>query len=147
MWENVWKFLILGDATAEQRTLATRFLVRTGYRIATTTAILWAFGVFGDVGFGDGFARAGDMDTKIATATRPLEKKIDEQGQILSAVARQVSEQVANSLASEIRYLVAKKCPEINPSERDRLQREIDRKQIEYRDIRNEFYRFGCDDV
>lgn len=134
MLEMIWR-LITGDATAEERKHGMSFLLRTGYRVVMTSAVAAGFGVFAFVGF-DGWARAAEIEEKI----QPLERKV-------AAVSDQVGSLVANSLASEIRYMVARKCKEPDPIEKDRLQREIDRKQYEYRDIRKEFYQFGCDDV
>lgn len=91
--------------------------------------------------------RADEVDKKIETAIAPVVKEQKEQRTVLETLSRQVNDQLANSVASEIRYFVGRKCTEQNGTERDRLQREIDRKQAEYVTLRNERYVFGCADL
>lgn len=91
--------------------------------------------------------RADEVDQKIATAIAPVVQEQKEQRLVLETLSRQLNEQLANGVASEIRYLVGRKCGEQNSDERDRLQREIDRKQGEYVTLRKERYMFGCPDL
>lgn len=47
---------------------------------------------------------------------------------------------LSNGVASELRFLQYKRCKETNYYERERIWREITRKQDEYKDYRAEFY-------
>ena len=93
------------------------------------------------------YARASDVDKKITAAIEPIVTEQKEQRRVLTVVSKQLTEQLANAVASEIRYLYAKKCKEENPTERDRLQREIDRKQREHIELKSERYQYNCGDV
>lgn len=108
------------------------------HRIAITLSVMTlflglaaAYGFFEKFGI-SGFARA-DSITK---ATKPLETQITEQTQLLDKVSRQLIEQLAAGTASEIRAKTAKRCLETNPSERDRLIREIDKLQDQYKEYK-----------
>jgi hypothetical protein len=145
-FEIAWK-LATGGMTPEERKAGTRFLMTAGWRAVLVFSVAWGFGMLTWSGAGSGFARAADVDKKIAEAIEPIAKEQREQRTVLNTVSRKLTEQLANSVASEIRYLYAKRCPEQNPAERERLQREIERKQTEYVELKNERYPYSCGDV
>lgn len=87
-----------------------------------------------------GFALAGETEKKIDTAVQPIKKELGEQRQILNSITRQLNDQLANSVATEIRLLISKRCKEPDHNERDRLWREKDRKQDEYQAMRGQRY-------
>lgn len=139
---------IYGDLSAAEARVIGRALFTYGWRIATLATVLWMLGTFKEYGLGGGFAYAGEVDQKIAAAIEPVAKEQKEQRQVLETLSRQLNEQLANGVASEIRNLVGRRCstPKESP-ERDRLQREIDRKQDEYEALRKSRYPFGCPDL
>lgn len=85
-----------------------------------------------------GFARAGDVKAQIAEI-----KTIQDRD------SKRLALSLSNGIASELRFLMAKRCKETNNSEeRDRLIRESDRKQDEYKELRGEYYRVPrCEDL
>lgn len=141
-----WK-AITGDLTPDERKVLGKVLFTASWRAVLVFHVAWACGWLAVTGIGGGFAKADEIDKKIEKATKPLAAQIEAQNRLVAIIGEQVSDQVANSVATEIRYLVGKKCKETDVTERDRLQREIDRKQAEYRKIRSEWYPFGCGDV
>jgi hypothetical protein len=145
-FEVGWK-LVTGGMTPQERASGIKFMVTAGWRAMTLFVVAWGFGFMAWTGSGSGFARASDVDKKIATALEPIVHEQKEQKTLLTVVSRKLTEQLANAVASEIRYLYAKKCAEQNPVERDRLQREIDRKQSEYIELKDERYQYNCGDV
>lgn len=92
-------------------------------------------------------ARADEVDKKIRQAIEPIREEMSEQRTILNAVAAQLSETLAENKAAEIRHLVSRRCKETNANERDRINREIDRKQDEYAKLRGKRYEIRCEDV
>lgn len=141
-----WK-AVTGDLTPEERRVVGKVLFTSSWRALLIFHVAWACGWLGTTGLGGGFAKADIIDEKIAKANRPITVELEKQRMVIALIGKQVNDQVANSIATEIRYLVGKKCKETDVVERDRLQREIDRKQAEYREIRREWYSFGCGDV
>lgn len=145
--ETLKQRAIYGDMTQAEARVLGKALFTYGWRVATLAVALWMLGAFKQFGLGGGFAYADEVDKKIATAIEPIAKEQKEQRGVLETLSRQVNEQLANSVASEIRYLVGRKCGEQNAVERDRLQREIDRKQDEYVALGKERYAFVCADL
>lgn len=145
--ESLKQRAIYGDLTPAEARVLGKALFTYGWRVATLAVALWMLGTFKGWGLGGGFAYADEVDKKIATAIEPIAREQKEQRGVLETLSRQVNDQLANSVASEIRYLVGRKCNEQNDTERDRLQREIDRKQGEYAGLRKERYAFGCADL
>lgn len=94
-----------------------------------------------------GFARASEVTDKIEEAVKPVR---DEQAKINTALiqlksvqerdSRRLAMSLSNALASEMRFLQSKRCKEPDVNERDRLYREIDRKQEEYSELRGISY-------
>lgn len=139
---------VSSDVSPEDRKAARRVFVKVGWRVAICVALFWAFGLFESVGWGGGFARASDMDEKIAAATRPIAEQVAKQSQAVKNLTDIVNEQLANSVAAEIRRLTGNRCKEPSPSERERLIREIERKQDEYYAIKDRYYTSpGCADL
>lgn len=91
--------------------------------------------------------RADEVDKKIETAIEPIKKEMTEQRTILNDVSRQLTESLAESKATEIRHLVSRRCNETDEAERNRIIREIDRKQDEYKRLRGERYSVSCEEV
>lgn len=94
-----------------------------------------------------GFVKAETLEKRIAEVVSPVK---DEQKELKLALAdlkviqtrdsSRLSTSLSNGIASEIRYLLAKRCKETNAFERDTLWREIERKQDEYKELRGEKY-------
>lgn len=78
-------------------------------------------------------ARADEVDEKIAAAIEPIKKEMSEQREIIEKVAGQLTQSLAESKAAEIRHLVSRRCKETDARERDRIIKELDRKQEEYK--------------
>lgn len=145
----LWK-LATGDLTPAERGVLVKVWAKMGWRLILGLHILYACGWLATFGFA-GFARADSLDKmvdrKIEAATKPLAEKVGAQSAILQGISQRFTDQVANSTASEIRYLIGKRCKEVDSAERDRLQREIDRKQAEFYELKKHRYEFGCGDV
>lgn len=143
---SAWKGLT-ADLTPEEQRAFNRIAFKIGWRGLIIGHILYACGWLVALGIGPGFARADEVDKKIATSVQPLIEEQRSQKQLLTQLSRQINEQLANGLASEIRYLVAKKCSEQGGGEKERIQKEIDLKQVEYQALRGNRYDYGCGDV
>lgn len=92
--------------------------------------------------------RADEVDKKISTAIEPIKKEMAEQRTILNDVSRQLTESLAESKATEIRHLVSRRCKETDVNERNRIIRELDRKQDEYKKLKGgEKYTVSCEEV
>lgn len=92
-------------------------------------------------------ARADEVDKKITAAVVPIKTEMAEQRSILNDVSRQLTASLAESKASEIRHLVSRRCKETDRAERERIIREIDRKQSEYQRLTGAAYVIGCGEV
>jgi hypothetical protein len=91
------------------------------------------------------FARADEVDRKIAPALQekidPIAKEQREQRVVLDRVSRLLTEQLAESVAAQIRLNISKRCKATTFEERDALVREKDRLQDQYRTYTGELYR------
>lgn len=94
-----------------------------------------------------GFARAADVKAQIDKALEPLQQQQVELKTELGKVkatqerdSRRLAVSLSNGVASEIRLLRSKICKGQEPAERDRLWREIERKQDEYSELRGQPY-------
>lgn len=135
-----WLLIGLNDEQA-------RGAVKAGWRLLIVTHIAWACGILGHIGLA-GFARADAVDKKIAAAVQPIKQEMAEQRTILNEVSQQLQDTLAENKASEIRHLVSRRCKETNTEERNRIIREIDRKQEEYKRLRKgERYAITCEEV
>jgi|SRR5690554_4181132 len=92
-------------------------------------------------------ARADEVDKKIEKAIEPIKKELGEQRAILDSLSEQLTVALAEAKASEIRHLVSRRCKETDPREKDRIIKEIDRKQEEYVKLRGERYIISCGEV
>lgn len=94
-----------------------------------------------------GFARAGDIQTRIDKALEPLQKQQAEMTAEIAKVkatqerdSRRLVLSLSNSIASEMRLLRAKICKGQTTEDRDRLWAEISRRQDEYSELRGQPY-------
>lgn len=142
----VWR-LFTGDMSPEQRAAGLRFLGNASWRAVVIVAVAMAYGVPGVV-LGV-FARAGEVEEKIKKAIEPLALEQSKQLTTLAQLVDQQKDQLANAAASDIRYLMSKRCAvsKTDMAERDRLQKQIDDRQREYYKYRNTYYNYGCGDV
>lgn len=130
-----WDDVIAFDLTPAQKKLA----LRIGWRVALITHIFWACGWLAVFGL-SGFVRADDMRRNIESATKPLEATVAEQNKLLERVSRQLIDQLASSVAAEIRAKIAKRCAEPDSRERERLNGEIYRLQQQYVEYKGSTY-------
>ena len=79
-----------------------------------------------------GFAYAGDLDKKIKDAIEPIAQQQKVQGEKLDQVSRLLTEQLAATVAAQIRLAVSKRCKTAGFVEREELARELDRLQDQY---------------
>lgn len=135
------KWLVFG-LTEEQIRGAVIVLWRGGVVVTA----LWIVGAFQNQGF-PGFARADEVDQKIEKAIEPIKKELSEQRTILDTVSEQLTATLAESKAAEIRHLVSRRCKETDPREKDRINKEVDRKQEEYVKLRGQRYVISCGEV
>lgn len=134
---------------------ATEAQMKTWYRNVALTLMLgailcgWALSPWG-------FAYAGDVKEQINKALEPIVTAQNtqataqiEQAKLLNKVSDQLNSQLANAAASEIRYLVAKRCQSgLSEQEKERVRKEIDTKQEEYSGYKKgEKYNYGCADL
>lgn len=106
-----------------------------------------------------GFARADSIKPQIDEALKPVKAEISKLEDAVIAVTNaqktnttRLAISLANSVAGEIRLLASKRCKERgangNAAERERLTREIDRKQDEYLELRQSYYTIPtCEDL
>jgi hypothetical protein len=91
-----------------------------------------------------GFAWASDVDRKIAeaidTKIKPIADEQREQRAVLNRVSQLLTEQLAASVASQIRLNISKRCKSTSAQEREELAREKDRLQQQYREYKGERY-------
>jgi hypothetical protein len=132
---------VSSDVTPEERRVAHAVLVKIGWRVAVIGALLWGFGWLAFFGLGGGFARADDVKLKISEATQPLKKSVEE-------LTNLVNRSLAEAKAAEIRALVYKRCKTADYGDKESINKEIDRKQDEYRSLRVVTYQEPrCDQV
>lgn len=145
---SVFLHSISSDVTPEERKAARRVFVKVGWRVLVFVLLFWSYGLFEGLGLGSGFARASDIDTKIAAANKKLSEQLDVTSRGVAVLAEQVNEQLANGVATEIRRITGKRCKELDPAEKDRLTREIDRQQEQFFKIKQRYYQVpGCIDL
>lgn len=106
-----------------------------------------------------GFARAQNIRPQIDDALKPVKEDISKLQDAVIAVTKsqetntkRLAISLANSVAGEIRLLASKRCKERGPTgnaqERERLTKEIDRKQDEYYELRGSYYAIpNCEDL
>lgn len=139
--------LATGDLTYEERRVLSKAMFKIGWRGALAFHVLWACGWLTAIGL-VGFAKADVVDAKIQRVTQPIIQEQTAMRGLLESINDQLKMQVSNSLSSDIRMLVAKRCKEIDSGERERINREIDRKQDEYRKVQGYFYGApGCQEL
>lgn len=139
--------LATGDMTPDERRVAWKLVTTVGYRAVMIFMMVWAYGGFELFGWGRGFARADSVDRKIQSAVQPIFEAQTQQSTLLTQLTALVNNQLANSVATEIRLYTNRRCRESDPQERDRLQAEIDDKKREYKSYRKEDYHYSCGDV
>ena len=92
-----------------------------------------------------GFAWAGDLDKKIETAVEaklaPVVKEQQEQRALLNKVSSLLTDQLAATVAAQIRLNISKRCKTTLFAEREELAREKDRLQGQYKSYAGEYYR------
>lgn len=88
-----------------------------------------------------------DLQQHVDKAVAPVKedvKKVQEQQALdskkLDAVLEQINESLAQTKAAEIRQLIYKRCHLATYEERETINAEIERKQVEYRKLKNERY-------
>ncbi len=79
-----------------------------------------------------GFAWASDTDNKIKQAIEPIAQQQKIQGDKLDKVSALLTEQLAATVAAQIRLTISKRCKTTGYSEREELNREKDRLQDQY---------------
>lgn len=115
-----------------------------GYRLTISLAIsvlilltIASYGGFERFGV-TGFARADVIKSKIEDATKPLEREIAKQTQLLNEVAKQLTNRLASDTATQIRSKLERLCAEPKPpkSDRDQLNHDIAELQDQYFDLK-----------
>jgi hypothetical protein len=94
-----------------------------------------------------GFARAGNIDERINAALVPIKAKQEEVEGVIHRIddlqkrdSLRLAVSLGNSVSADIRLIVAKRCQERDPGERERLWREIEKRQDEYKIYREQSY-------
>lgn len=99
-----------------------------------------------------GFAWAQDLDKKIETVVEsklaPVVREQKEQRALLDKVSNLLTDQLAATVAAQIRLNISKRCKTTDFMAREELAREKDRLQGQYRSYANEYYREpSCSDL
>jgi len=144
------------EAKAKHRNAVSR------YRQNVTYSLLGIF-VFGAWSLSPwGFARANDVDQHVQKALEPIQteiatikdaqtrqgKQLDEQNKILTRLSDQLSEQLIASTASQIRILIGKRCKEPPGSgERERINRELEKLQLLYKEKTGDRLQITCSEL
>jgi septal ring factor EnvC (AmiA/AmiB activator) len=110
---------------------------------------------------GWGFARASDINEHVQKTIEPLKTEITEikqaqvkQGeqlrrteQILTRLSAQLTDQLITSNGSQIRLLIGKRCKEPDAAERERMNREIEKLQLAYKEQTGDRLQIRCDEL
>lgn len=132
------------DSDAEHKKYRLR-MARWSTKVAVVmgvfvVAVAWALSPIG-------FARAGDMQSKIDEALKPLQQQqtelkaqVAEVKAIQARDSKRLAVSLSNGVASEIRSLRLKICKGLPNEDRDRYWREISRLQDEYSELRGASY-------
>lgn len=121
---------------------------------ATAVFVFWSMTKYG-------FALAGDVQEKVQLAVEPLRAEIatikqvqEEQSKqqtetkiILQRLSEQITDQLITSTGSQIRLLTGKRCKELDSNERERINREIDKLQLTYRQQTGDRLSIRCDEL
>lgn len=108
-----------------------------------------------------GFALADDVQGRVEKAVEPLRveiatiKKVQaeqskqqaETKDILKRLSDQITDQLVASTGSQIRLLTGKRCKERDPTERERINREIEKLQLTYRQQTGDRLQIRCDEL
>jgi len=108
-----------------------------------------------------GFALASDVQQKVEKAVEPLRTEIAtikevqaEQSKqqaetkvILQRLSDQITDQLISSTGSQIRLLTGKRCKEFDAAERERINREIEKLQLTYRQQTGDRLQIRCDEL
>jgi hypothetical protein len=93
------------------------------------------------------FAQDSDVDLKITAAQKPLieaqqttDAKVDRLSETVDRLSTLVTEQLAATVAAQIRLNISKRCKTQGWVEREELAREKDRLQGQYRGYKGFFY-------
>jgi hypothetical protein len=93
-------------------------------------------------------AWAESVEKKIAAAIEPIAKEQHAQGAKIDTVTRLLTEQLAATVAAQIRLTISKRCKATAFADREELNREKDRLQAQYREYKGELYvEPGCADL
>ena len=132
-----------GDLTEDQRQLIRKAfaagLTMLIWRAGMIAFAAYSLGALTPVGI-SGFANAEVVKKQLADVTTGLAKEQAKQGDLLKELSQQLKDRAVRDIATEIRSLVAKRCLEKNPAERDRLLIDIDSKHDEYRSLKGRDY-------
>lgn len=104
-----------------------------------TLFAIWALGVFSNYG-SPGFAYAGDLENRVVKLVQPLKEEQAAQRTLLANVSEQLKDTLAEGKAAEIRAQAVKRCKTKDESERETINREIDRKQAEFFRLESRYY-------
>jgi hypothetical protein len=93
------------------------------------------------------FAQSAEVDRRITEAQKPLveaqqttDAKVDRLSETVDRLSALVTEQLAMSVAAQIRLNISKRCKTQGWAEREELAREKDRLQGQYRGYKGFFY-------
>jgi hypothetical protein len=88
------------------------------------------------------------IDTAVTEKVNPVAQKVQTVESKVDRMSELLLESLANTLASQIRTNISKRCKTTGWAEREELNREKDRLQANYRSYKGEFYREpSCSDL
>lgn len=134
MVSDIFKWLTFG-ATQDQL----KFLASSMWRLAIVVHIAWVCNWLAIMGV-SGVVRADELSKKVDSVVVPLQQQIAQQTLVLSALTKQIGDQLSASVASEIRAQTAKRCTAKTSVERERVNGEIDKLQEQYYAHKNKYY-------
>lgn len=127
------------DMTPEEIRIAGKVLFIASWRAAVIVGFFIVFGT-------NYFARAEDFEKKTDEKLQALSTKQTNMDLKLAGLSYNVNYFLARSLAADIRLVYARMCAadrEKNWNERERLRDELDKKQDDYRMLRDDRKEYG----
>lgn len=130
------------DLTDEEKKLGWKVAMTAGHRALMWFFIAFSFGAFAVFGV-PGFAKEVDFNERIEEVIAPVKVEQSQMRGQLEVISKTLRETLAQNKATEIRLLAARRCLEARRGDGQALDisnREIDAKQVEYRDLKSYEY-------
>lgn len=139
--------LITGGLTKEEARVVRRAGFLVLWRLGFVMFVCFAMGWFGVIGLA-GFARADEVDRKIAVAIQPLSVSIAQQNAAVKQLADAANEQTLALLRVAITDGLVKKCHAPKDETKLIYRRQVDEAQVRYYKLTGAYYpEHSCADL